>query len=138
MPLAGSTLPSSPNCTSINLEPQSSYRSSHPPPYAGCPRHCGDGQKNWLQSNDSGREMRGEEGALGSSEKGRRGMVGFPCGSSPKDLFPSTTFNESMSMLESKPNAQPFTVVRDRPARKLEPLTRVEDGDTLPNAWVSI
>lgn len=35
----------------------------HPPLYAGCPRHCGGGQKSWLQSRDSGERREGGEGA---------------------------------------------------------------------------
>lgn len=38
-------------------------------------------------------------------------------------------------MLESELSAGPLTVVVDGPATRLESLTRVEDGDTLPNAW---
>lgn len=83
------------------------------------------------------KEMGGEEGVVGSSAKGRRGTCGrasLLC-PAPRTCFPPTTVCEFISMLESKLNARPLTVVRDRPARRLEPLTRVKDGDILPKAW---
>lgn len=35
----------------------------HPPLCAGCPRRCGDAQKNWLQNTDSGNRQEGRGGA---------------------------------------------------------------------------